>query len=727
MSPSFSDRYGSVLRNGLFALQFLLAVMLLLRDSLEIPSWLQWMGRTHPLFLHFPIAFLLLLIVVEAFERKWSSKPGLRQLVDWLWPHAALLATLTAISGLILSLEGGYDETTLDRHKWLGSLTAFLSYAGYLTFVGRRFPRPVGQAVLAACTFTLLWGSHLGGTLTHGDDFLSPVPEVEMVKNRISVTDSSAVFASAVRPVLEAKCMSCHNDRKAKDGFNMAQTALLLQGGEEGPPWVAGRPDSSLMIRRILLALEDDRHMPPKGKPQLTPQEIELLHRWIADGADLKKTFRDYPSTDSFAVFAKAVAGVGAEKMQMGRSYAFPPADAKLVAKLNNPYRVVVPVDRGSPALDLSFFIGSQYKPAHLEECLPIAGQVVSVSLRNIPAGDEAVDVLSKFPHLEKLSLAGTNVSGKTLGKLAACRNLESVSLSQTKADMTAMESLAALPSMKKVYLWRTAVGREQIAALRERFKGISWEDGMDSESMDTLSLTPPMMVKPEIQVFETGDGLKLRHPMQGVTIRYTLDGNDPDSTTSPVYQGPIPVKGPTRVKARAVMPGWLASGVSEYTVFSRGISPVGAELMTEPDRRYRSQGAQSLMDGLKGESNNTLLNWLGYREAPFKARFSMSGKDTVERVVLSMADNHGSYIMPPIRITVLAGSDSSSMKPVGALVPPQPAKYGPVVNRAYIVDIRPGPYRYILVKADPVSSLPGWHNGRKDKGWVFVDEVFFE
>lgn len=727
MSPSFSDRYGSVLRNGLFALQFLLAVMLLLRDSLEIPSWLQWMGRTHPLFLHFPIAFLLLLIVVEAFERKWSSKPGLRQLVDWLWPHAALLATLTAISGLILSLEGGYDETTLDRHKWLGSLTAFLSYAGYLTFVGRRFPRPVGQAVLAACTFTLLWGSHLGGTLTHGDDFLSPVPEVEMVKNRISVTDSSAVFASAVRPVLEAKCMSCHNDRKAKDGFNMAQTALLMQGGEEGPPWVAGRPDSSLMIRRILLALEDDRHMPPKGKPQMTPQEIELLHRWIADGADLKKTFRDYPSTDSFAVFAKAVAGVGAEKMQMGRSYAFPPADAKLVAKLNNPYRVVVPVDRGSPALDLSFFIGSQYKPAHLEECLPLAGQVVSVSLRNIPAGDEAVDVLSKFPHLEKLSLAGTNVSGKTLGKLAACRNLESVSLSQTKADMTAMESLAALPSMKKVYLWKTSVGREQVEAMRKKHPGITWEDGVAAESLDVIALTPPLMVKPEVQVFAAGEGFTMRHPMKGVTIRYTLDGSDPDTSTSPVFQGGIPVKGPTRIKARAVMDGWLASPVAEFTVYARGIPAENSTLLTEPDKRYLSQGARSLHDGLKGESRNALINWLGFKDAPFKAHFRMNGRDTIRRVVLSMADNHFSYIMPPLRITVYAGSDSSSLKPVGSLTPPQPVKYGPVVNRAYIVEISPGDYRHLRVQADPVSSLPAWHRGHKDKGWVFVDEVFFD
>jgi hypothetical protein len=289
------------------------------------------------------------------------------------------------------------------------------------------------------------------------------------------------------------------------------------------------------------------------------------------------------------------------------------------------------------------------------------------------------------------------------------------------------MESLAALPSMKKVYLWKTSVGREQVEAMRKKHPGITWEDGVAAESLDVIALTPPLMVKPEVQVFAAGEGFTMRHPMKGVTIRYTLDGSDPDTSTSPVFQGGIPVKGPTRIKARAVMDGWLASPVAEFTVYARGIPAENSTLLTEPDKRYLSQGARSLHDGLKGESRNALINWLGFKDAPFKAHFRMNGRDTIRRVVLSMADNHFSYIMPPLRITVYAGSDSSSLKPVGSLTPPQPVKYGPVVNRAYIVEISPGDYRHLRVQADPVSSLPAWHRGHKDKGWVFVDEVFFD
>jgi hypothetical protein len=91
------------------------------------------------------------------------------------------------------------------------------------------------------------------------------------------------------------------------------------------------------------------------------------------------------------------------------------------------------------------------------------------------------------------------------------------------------------------------------------------------------------------------------------------------------------------------------------------------------------------------------------------------------------MADNHGAYIMPPQRIVIEAGNDSTSLTPVGRLSPVQPLKYGPVRNQVYTVDIKPGTYRYLRVQAMPLSSLPAWHRGKGDKGWVFIDEVFFD
>jgi hypothetical protein len=41
-------------------------------------------------------------------------------------------------------------------------------------------------------------------------------------------------------------------------------------------------------------------------------------------------------------------------------------------------------------------------------------------------------------------------------------------------------------------------------------------------------------------------------------------------------------------------------------------------------------------------------------------------------------------------------------------------------------VPIEKGKYKYIEIEAINIQSLPSWHGGKGEKGWVFVDEVFF-
>jgi hypothetical protein len=82
---------------------------------------------------------------------------------------------------------------------------------------------------------------------------------------------------------------------------------------------------------------------------------------------------------------------------------------------------------------------------------------------------------------------------------------------------------------------------------------------------------------------------------------------------------------------------------------------------------------------------------------------------------------------MPPTKITVWGGEDSVKMNVIGKLAPEMPVKEGMSVNRIFNIDIPAGRYKHIRVQADPIRSMPAWHRGKGDKGWVFVDEVFFE
>lgn len=91
-------------------------------------------------------------------------------------------------------------------------------------------------------------------------------------------------FVSQVQPLLETTCLECHNPNKVKGDLLMHTAAALLKGGETGPGFVAGQPDKSEIIKRIILPKGHDDVMPPKGEP-LSAQQIDLLKRWVAEGA----------------------------------------------------------------------------------------------------------------------------------------------------------------------------------------------------------------------------------------------------------------------------------------------------------------------------------------------------------------------------------------------------------------------------------------------------------
>ncbi len=91
-------------------------------------------------------------------------------------------------------------------------------------------------------------------------------------------------FVRDVQPILETKCLECHNPNKIKGKLLMDSAAALLKGGADGPALVVGKPDDSEMIKRVILPKDHDDIMPPKGGP-LAAKEIDVLKRWIAAGA----------------------------------------------------------------------------------------------------------------------------------------------------------------------------------------------------------------------------------------------------------------------------------------------------------------------------------------------------------------------------------------------------------------------------------------------------------
>ncbi|MSV30687.1 MAG: DUF1549 domain-containing protein, partial [Bryobacterales bacterium] len=89
-----------------------------------------------------------------------------------------------------------------------------------------------------------------------------------------------------VLPIVQIRCVACHGKRKQEGGLDLRTVASRLKGGKSGPAVIPGKPEESLLIKRIVSG-----DMPP-AKLQLeysvrppTESEVARLRIWIAQGA----------------------------------------------------------------------------------------------------------------------------------------------------------------------------------------------------------------------------------------------------------------------------------------------------------------------------------------------------------------------------------------------------------------------------------------------------------
>ena len=94
-------------------------------------------------------------------------------------------------------------------------------------------------------------------------------------------------YFKKIRPIFQANCHGCHQPAKAKGDYVMTDFAKMLAGGESLEDGqhaiVPGEPDKSLLLAQITPE-EGEAEMPPK-KPPLPAPDIQLVRRWIAEGA----------------------------------------------------------------------------------------------------------------------------------------------------------------------------------------------------------------------------------------------------------------------------------------------------------------------------------------------------------------------------------------------------------------------------------------------------------
>lgn len=709
----------NILFNISLCLNCLLIFLFIFEDRLSVPVWLQVAGRTHPLVLHFPIVLVVMYVAVAWFMPKKMAADNETYIAakDILLLLSSVTAAITALAGLFLSREEGYDATAIQGHKWSGiGLSGFLLlwYGCRKYFENRRI---ISAVVPGAALFLIIFTGHQGSVITHGEGFILAPARPEK-KSPPVAPEEARVFAHLVKPILEEKCITCHNARKAKGELIMETEALLMKGGKSGPLWDSTAEDFGLMLRRIHLPLDAKKHMPPQGKPQLTDDEIEILAQWIRKGADFKLKVADLPEGDTLKLIASRML-LNAELAE----YEFDEADASTLKRLNTVNRVVSKQAASSPALSAAFFNPALFQAQQLKELLSVKAQLVSLDLSRMPVTDEDLKTIAGFENLRKLNLNFTGITGAALHELKKLKHLRSLSLSGTYIQAGQLALLKDFPQLRTVYAWNTPVTNAQIEKLQPHLKNIRFETGYKADTM-MVKLSPPVATNEKFLAAEDIT-LRLKHYIKGTTIRFTLDGSDPDSIRAPIYYDSIPVYlNNAQVKARAFKPGWISSDVMEVWFYRSRHRPDSLIYLAKPNPQYAGDSAGTLIDLDKGETNFRIGRWVGFRENRMECLLPFSSAVAIESVALSSLVDVGSYIMPPARIEVWGGDDIKNMRLLGKWRPAQPERLQPSYMRPFECTFEKVRVRYVKVVAVPVAKLPAWHPGKGDKAWIFVDEI---
>ncbi len=442
-------------------------------------------GRLHPVFVHLPIGILLFAALLF-FASKKQRFANMSLAVAPALAIGSFFSILSCITGYLLSISDAYNEDIIFKHQWLGIATAITSVVCYFVYQKKR--AIFGIFITLLSTLIILTG-HYGGSLTHGADYLTASFNNSTSTNKkvIANIDEAVVYTDIIEPILATKCYSCHGESKQKGKLRLDLPNYILQGGEEGKVLTPYQPGSSEIINRLLLPTSNEEHMPPKEKPQLTKDEVALLHWWIESGANFTAAVKNTKQTaaikELLASFSNGTGGDGDGANASSGASILPtknasPIAADVLTKLNKEGIVVVPVVSGSNYVRANL-IGVENVSAQTFQLLAkISDQLLQLNASFTAVKDEHLLVLSNCKQLKQLELNGTAITNKGLAHLTALENLESLSITQTKVTDDGIGNVSALKKLKKVYLYATGFTNAAVAALKQKMPGLLIDTG---------------------------------------------------------------------------------------------------------------------------------------------------------------------------------------------------------------------------------------------------------
>jgi uncharacterized membrane protein len=458
----------------------------------------EFIGHLHPALVHLPIGILLIALLLIWLSKKEKYKVSY-EVIKIVLLIGVFSALLSCITGYILSTQDKYEKPLVIWHMWMGIGVAIVSMVLYMKLARKEFDW-IYKALAITLLILIVVAGHLGGSLTHGSDYLSfsshdnDTIKIKPLKN----VEEVRAYDSVIKPIFQTKCYSCHSSKKQKGGLRLDEYDMIMKGGKDGKIIEPNNPDKSDMIQRLLLPDEDDKHMPPRDKPQPDDQQIALLHWWIENGMDTLHKVKDLPQPEPIHGYLLSLQADHAEKKLPPNvpSAAVEKADDKAIQQLKDKGVILLPVAQNSNYLSANFVTATNIADKDLALLLPLKKQMVWLKCGNTKITDSGLHYIAQCSNLIFLQLDNTLITDKGLQQLSSLQQLQSLNLVGTNITAQGLEALKNLKQLQSIYVYQTKIKKEDWAQLQKDFPKVLIDSGGYNVPLfpnDTVVLKAPV------------------------------------------------------------------------------------------------------------------------------------------------------------------------------------------------------------------------------------------
>lgn len=435
-----------------------------------------FLGRFHPLIVHLPIGILLMAGILQLIalkSKKYANALDPAIGLTLLW---GAISSIGAVGiGWLLSLQGGYDDATLFWHKWLGIVVTIIAFVGWLIRADKiKMKNSFFYMVLTAIIVLVSVTGHLGGSLTHGEDYLL-VYSPDIIKKMIGADigerqnnlqdmhpDSVMVYPHIIQPMLDSKCVSCHSSSKKRGGLVLSSYSDFIAGGENGYSVDTKSPMESDFLSRVTLPKGHKKFMPPKGTP-LSFAEIQIVDWWMRSGADSTTKFSTAETIDKELIRTL----IRDYKLDYNPKpyYEKVKVDSIPVKNINELEQHHFTIDfMGEFNNMISVrYRGDSITRAQIDKLLLVKEQITWLNLSNSKLTDGLLDVMPNFSNLTRLNVHSNPISDSGLKSLSEAKHLSSLNVYNSNVSNAGLDEVIQLESLAKIYVWKTAITEDYI------------------------------------------------------------------------------------------------------------------------------------------------------------------------------------------------------------------------------------------------------------------------